>query len=153
MITKTIDLKDFSKELKRYTSESIDDLREAVFAGCLRSIGDLVTASPVDTGLYANSWDVRKGDQEVTIGNFAPHSAIIEYGARPFTPPIKPLLQWAKRVLGDPSQPPNYSPDVWALAKGTQNKIAREGIRPKKVMEMTIPKILENIELELKKRG
>jgi hypothetical protein len=58
-------------------------------------------------------------------------------------------LEWAKRVLQDPSQPPDYSPDVWALAKGTQKKIANVGIAPKHVLQNALPFIIENIRQEL----
>ena len=54
-------------------------------------------------------------------------------------------------MLKDPSQPPNYSNRVWALAKGTQNKIAKEGIKPRHVMEKLIPKIIANIKAEMER--
>lgn len=145
----SINLKDFSKELGRFSNRHIDDIKRAVTRGILRSIPELVRNSPVDTGQYAGSWDYIEGDKAVTVGNFAPHAPIIEYGTRPYKPPITPLLQWAKRVLRDASQPPNYSNAVWNLAVGTQKKIAKYGQIPKHVMQRNIPVILHNIELEL----
>ena len=145
---KVVSLKDFANELGADTPERIESLKEATLMGIARSIPTLVKASPVDTGLYAQSWDFRKEEWGAVLGNYAPHAAIIEYGARPFTPPIKPLLEWAKRVLKDSSQPPDYSERVWALARGTQNKIKAEGMKPKSIMEKTIPEILDNIKAE-----
>jgi hypothetical protein len=136
-----------------FNEASIEDQKAATLRGIAKSIPDLVAASPVDTGLYAQSWGFSSTEYSAILGNTAPHSPIIEDGARPFTPPIKPLLEWAKRVLQDPSQPPDYSDRVWALAKGTQQKIAREGMKPKKVMENMIPTIIENIRKEFEQLG
>lgn len=151
MGSKTVKLENFAKELKEFNKATIEQQKKSVALGVMRSIPDLVAASPVDTGAYANSWDFTETESVAILGNYAPHAPIIEQGARPFTPPIGPLLAWAKRVLQDPSQPPNYSGDVWALAKGTQNKIAKYGMEPKHILENMIPKIIENIKAELQR--
>lgn len=155
---KVIDLKDFSRELGNFAKQSLQKKRSAVAKGLARSISDLVAASPVDTGLYAASWDFTVGEKSAIIGNTAPYAGIIEHGARPFTPPIGPLLAWAKRVLSGSSvktgQPETgYSPEVWALAKGTQKKIAEQGMTPKHILENMIPHIIANIKAEMEKLG
>ena len=153
MGVKTVSLSNLAEELKAYSEKQISDLKQATLLGIAKSIPDLVEASPVDTGLYAQSWDFHEEEWGAVLGNYAPHSPIIEYGARPFMPPIKPLLAWAKRVLKDGSQPPNYSSEVWALAKYTQKKISEVGIKPRHVMENAIPQIIENIKAEYQKVG
>lgn len=149
--TKVVNLSDFSKELNSFQEKTLKEQKEAAVKGIVASIPDLVKASPVDTGAYASSWDFTVEERSVVLGNYAPYAGIIEYGARPFTPPIAPLLAWAKRILKDGSQPPDYSPQVWALARGTQNKIAAQGMQPRHIMENMIPKIIENIKAEFKK--
>lgn len=151
MSTKTVQLKDFGKELKKDFNIRLKEQKAAVVKGVLKSIPDLVAQSPVDTGQYAASWDFSADERRVILGNFAPHAPIIERGARPFTPPIRPLLAWAKRVLRSSSQPPDYDSEVWALAKGVQNKIAAEGMKPRHILENQIPSIIENVRMELKK--
>lgn len=156
MSTRKIDLKDFSKALGKFNKLSLDKKKKAVIRGVAQSIPMLVENSPVDTGMYASSWDMTVEEKSVILGNYAPYAGVIEYGARPFKPPIGPLLAWAKRVLSGGSrttgQPEtNYSSEVWALAKYTQKKISDLGMEPKHVMENSIPKILENIKAELKK--
>lgn len=146
---KTIKLHEFAKELEKFTNLHVDQIKAGVVSGVARSIPDLVAASPVDQGFYAQSWDMTVDEVAVTLGNYAPHAPIIEDGARPFTPPIAPLLAWAKRVLGDGSQPPEYSQRVKSLAYATQAKIAREGMKPKHILENMIPQIIENIKQEL----
>ena len=153
MATKTVKLENFSKELKEFTKKTLLEQQRAVANGLLQSIPDLVANSPIDTGQYASSWDFEITEKAAIIGNFAPHAPIIEIGARPFTPPIGPLLAWAKRVLGSPSQPPDYDSEVWALARGTQNKIAAQGMQPRNVLEKNIPMIIENIKREFKRSG
>lgn len=140
-------------ELGLWGRTFLEEAKAAVMRGIQRSIPDLVKASPVDTGLYAQSWDTEFTERGAIIGNTAPHAPIIEYGARPFRPPLKPLLEWAKRVLKDPSQPPNYSREVRALAIGVQRKIMQVGIAPKHVLENALPMILENIRKELENLG
>lgn len=150
MSNKFISLGDFAHELKGFTEKTLKQQQVAVTSGLAKSIPDLVGASPVDTGLYASSWDFTVDEKQAILGNSAPHAPIIERGARPFTPPIKPLLAWAKRVLKSPSQPPDYDDAVWGLAKATQMKISQEGMRPRNVLENMLPKIIANIEAELK---
>ena len=152
-MAKVVELKDFPKELEKFTKLTLEQQKQGVVTGIMKSLPDLVAASPVDTGLYAQSWDFNVTESAVILGNYAPYAPIVEFGARPFTPPIYPLLAWAKRVLQDSSQPPSYSPRVWALARGTQNKIAQYGMQPRHVMTNLLPKIVANIVEELKKLG
>jgi len=158
-----VKLKDFSAKLGDFVKLSIEKKKKAVVRGVARSIPDLVAASPVDTGLYAASWDFTVEENSVILGNHAPYAGIIEYGTRRFKPPIGPLLAWAKRVLtgatwqdknGDdykvkPGQPEtDYSPEVWALAIHTQKLIEERGMLPKHILQDMIPKVIENIRLE-----
>lgn len=149
MAVKTINLQDFAAELRKMTDATLQDQQRAVARAAMKAIPRLVAASPVDTGLYAQSWDFTMDEQSAIIGNYAPHAAIIEYGARPFSPPLDPLLAWAKRVLRDSSQPPEYSPEVQALARGTRAKIQREGFKPKHILENQIPLIISDMKREL----
>lgn len=148
-----VSFKDFSKEIERFKNLSISAFRYGTSSGVLKSIPMLVNKSPVDTGLYAQSWDFEVSEKAVILGNYAPHAPIIEFGARPFKPPLKPLLQWAKRVLNDPSQPPEYSSKVWTLAIGTQKKIEKVGMQPKHILSNSISEIVENIRKELQSLG
>jgi hypothetical protein len=66
----------------------------------------LVRTSPVDTGMYKNSWvvlDLAMGmESRVTLENNAPHAGIIELGARPHPvgrAGIEALTQWVKRKI------------------------------------------------------
>lgn len=141
MSTKVVNLKDFSKELKVSSKREMERFKQAVAEGVAQSIPMLVEKSPVDTGLYAQSWKFTATEEAVILGNFAPHAAVIEHGARPFTPPLGPLLAWAKRVL----QEPEINSNCYRLAVGTQKKIAAHGMEPKHILENAIDAIVENI--------
>lgn len=153
MGVRQVQLKDFSKVLEEFGHMHIQDIKKGIVSGVAKSIPDLVKASPIDTGLYAQSWGFTADEEKVILGNYAPHAPIIEFGARPFTPPIGPLLQWAKRVLKDSSQPPKYSDRVWALARYTQNKISEVGMEPRHILTNMLPAIIENIREELASNG
>jgi hypothetical protein len=152
-VAKVVQLKDFAGVLDQFTHLTLQKQRKGVTSGIARSIPTLVERSPVDTGLYAQSWGFTSDETKAVLGNYAPHAPIIEFGARPFTPPLKPLLEWAKRVTGSASQPPAYDDHVQALARYTQQKIAREGIKPRHILENALPAILENIKRELENIG
>jgi hypothetical protein len=149
MVGKTVNLKDFAKELKGFQELHIDQQKSAVAGGIIDYLPQIIQDSPIDTGLFAQSWSLQESEKSILLGNFAPHAPIVEFGARPFRPPLGPLLQWAKRVLKDPNQNP-YSSRVWALAKYTQQKIEREGMKPHNIMEAAIPNIIDNIKNELR---
>lgn len=153
MSTKVVTLGDLSSELDKFSKKHVEDQKKAVANGMLKSLPDLVASSPVDTGQYAASWDFTVSEKEAVLGNFAPHAPIIEVGARPFKPPLEPLLAWAKRVLQSSSQPPDYDDEVWGLALGTQKKIEKFGMKPRNVLGKMLPKIIANIEAEMKKIG
>lgn len=152
-VTRTLNFKDFSRELEKYSKATLQQQQMAVANALARAIPRLVAASPVDTGLYAQSWAFTIDEQKAIIGNYAPHAVIIEDGARPHMPPLEPLLAWAKRVLRDPSQPPDYSPKVQALARGVQMKIYHYGQKPLHILQNEMPNILKDIERELRRYG
>lgn len=146
-MAKVVKLENFSDELKKYAHENIDLYKKSVIDAIFKNLLDLVKNSPVDTGLYAQSWDLIIDEKSAMLGNYAPHAAIIEFGARPFNPPLKPLLDWAKRVLNKSE----YDSHVWALANYTKNKIQEQGMKPRHVLTDSLNKILNDIRINLRK--
>lgn len=146
---RTLRLEDLSKALDGLSKKTLREQKQAVGKAMARAIPRLVAASPVDTGLYAQSWDFTVDEKSAIIGNYAPYASVIEFGARPYSAPIDPLLAWAKRVLSDPSQPPDYSEKVRALAWGTWRKIRARGFAPHHILENQIPLIIADIKKEL----
>lgn len=166
MTVQRVNLKDLGKEIQGFTEKTLNEQRNAVVNGLARSMPGLIKRSShgsypppsghstVDTGHYAASWRMSADEKSAIIGNIAPHAPIIEFGARPgFTPPLAPLLAWAKRVLQDPSQPPKYSDAVQGLARYTQNKIRERGIAPRQVLRASFDDFIMNIGKELDRIG
>lgn len=150
-LTKVIDIKDFPNEFKKYAEKLGDQFKKIVVEEAVNAIPRLVEATPIDTGLAASSWDLEATKELIRIGNTAPHFPVLEFGSRPHTPPIGPLLAWAKRQLRDPSQPPNYSNQVWALAKGVQKKIQKYGQQPLYILTKEIPILIREIQKRAEK--
>lgn len=86
-------------------------------------------ASPypaVDTSYLRNSVQLTVLHDGAEVSVDAPYAAPMEYGTRPFTPPLKPLVEWAMRK--------GFAEDekgATAIARAVQKKIAREGIAPR----------------------
>jgi len=146
-MAKKVPLDKFSKELRKYAEDDIEKYKKSVTGALIKNFQDIVKNSPVDTGLYAQSWDLILTEKNALLGNYAPHAGIIEFGARPFRPPLKPLLEWAKRVL----KVGNYTSEVWALARYTQSKIEEHGMEPKHVLTNQLDKIVNDIRINLRK--
>ena len=141
MAARIISLKDIGKELgKKFVEHEKKEVIEATYEACLRSVEPMKYRSPVDTGLYASAWEVKKTNQpgEVFFGNTAPYAGIVEYGARPFNAPIRPLEEWAARKLRLPVTSPEVQNFAWAVKK----KIQREGMEPKFILESGTNEVL-----------
>jgi len=143
-------------------------------------------AGPRDRGHYRHGWEVRRkapsswrlktrlglaarvGSHipEVQLVNTTPYSGIIEQGARPFWPPIAPLIAWAERKAGALSlagilkiNPGSFATRadgslryrgrasldssaqkaVKSFAYGVQRKISREGLPALWIMRNHLP--------------
>lgn len=149
-MTKVVSLDRFADEMKAFNKAQIKDYKKAVIDALLKAVPNLVQQSPVDTGLYAQSWDVTVTEKSAILGNYAPHAAIIEFGARPFTPPLGPLYAWAKRVLRTQVPGKDLDSAAWALAKHTQQKIAEEGMKPHHILTNSLDSIINDIKINLK---
>lgn len=145
-MTKVVQLDKFSEELKSYMEKNLAEYKKAVVKALTDAIPRLVANSPVDTGLFAQSWNLEVTEQSAILGNFAPHAPIIEFGTRPFTPPLAPLLSWAKRVL----KKAEIDDDCYALARYTQMKITEHGMKPRFILTNDIQNIVNDIRDNIK---
>lgn len=113
------------------------EIRGAVIRGmksaALRSKAEVVEqidkALPfpaVDTGGLRQSVSVTLFPNGGWVTVDAPHASHIEFGTRPFTPPLGPLLTWVirKGLAADEDE-------AYAIARAVQRKIQREGIAPR----------------------
>lgn len=86
--------------VRRTRAAIVEGTKEAAF----RAIGvvqqEIDGAQPrplVNTGALRNSWSVAKVPTGWELKSSTPRrAAVMEFGARPHTPPLAPLLEWAK---------------------------------------------------------
>lgn len=113
------------------------DMRQAVVKG-LRSSGlylegvtveEIDRAEPdpaVDRGQLRDSVGTRSTPGGAVVEVKAPHAPMIEYGTRPFFPPIEPLARWAMRKgLADDEE------EAQGIAFAIAKKISQTGIFPR----------------------
>lgn len=121
----------------------------------------LASAAPVDVGTLKSSMHVEGGIDAPRIVIDAPHAATVELGSRPHTPPLQPLIDWVKRhrgsfgIKGRGTQRNaktgrfEVSAEIVAIARAIQQKIAREGTKPRFFVRGAIPKLVEALAQEM----
>jgi hypothetical protein len=86
--------------IKRTREAIVRGTREAAFKAISVVQQEIDTADPrplVNTAALRNSWSVTKVPKGWELKSSTPkRAAVMEFGARPHTPPLGPLLQWAK---------------------------------------------------------
>lgn len=77
----------------------------------------------VDRGMLVQSVMLIFSPKGAIVRVDAPYAPMMEYGTRPFMPPLAPLLEWAKRKgFEDPE----------AIARAVRWKFKRRGMAPKR---------------------
>lgn len=95
-------------EFQRWLTTFDEGFKRAVVRGLRRSakrlerytvqeIGKAEPRPAVDTGSLRQSVDTTYVEDGAIVTVSAPHAAFMEYGTRPFRPPLNPLIEWAKR--------------------------------------------------------
>ena len=145
-VVRTIKLEEFAKEFGPEGYDSGKLLKrqkkliyESVYEGCLKSVKPMAERSPVDTGLYASGWAVRKiNKEEIQFGNTTPYAENVEYGTEPYKPPYQPILEWSARQMQTTPDDPKAKRMAYYVVK----KIEREGIEPKYVLEKGLEEVI-----------
>lgn len=168
MCAKAVSAEGLGTELRlihrQVNQAAIDGMRTA--AQRLRSdvvleMGEVRPWAPIDTGTLRGAWATTNLPDGAAVENPTPYAAVMEYGARPFTPPLGPLREWAKRKMRGKTQPmprgfqgplrrltqPLREELAERLALRTQWKISRYGIKGRGFWRATLkkaPKIVES---------
>jgi len=98
------------------------------------------------TGFLEGSVYVNSLIDGAEVGVSAPHAKWVEYGTRPFTPPLAPLGTWAMVKLGL-----DYE-EAYAVAVSIQEKFTREGIKPTRFFARSVAKAMPAIHRKIEKR-
>ncbi len=124
----------------------IKGLRSAAARGVSEVVQAIHTTSPfppIDTGRLARSVehsDLPRGGRLMVD---APHAAVMEWGARPFWPPLQPLIDWAKRKFGVDED------EAEEIAEAVQRKIAMFGIEPRHYFATAMVRVRKLIPIEV----
>lgn len=124
-------------------------------SGALRLQGMVVeeidAAQPypaVDRGELRGSVEYAPEADGAVVYVDAPHAPHLEYGTRPFWPPLAPLKAWVLRK--------GFAEDeaeATGIAMAVQRKIAEEGIAPRgymaKAFQRVLPVVIQEVEKEL----
>lgn len=140
-----------SRQAKVMGQAGVEALRATAHQFKARVVDNIRNAEPrpaVDTGELARSEKVMLLADGASVENTAPHAAVMEHGARPFTPPMAPLLAWASRKSRGHTRPGSKRESAARLlARRAWVAIRRRGIEGRhfhaKALEH-VPQILES---------
>jgi hypothetical protein len=129
-----ISLSEFEARVLRFAP----DLRNAYVAGFRRAalrlerytVEEIDSAEPypaVDTRTLRGSVSTEFVPDGAIVTVDAPHAPMMEFGTRPFFPPIGPLVEWAQRK-GLASTEEEAKGVAFAIAK----RISQDGIAPRR---------------------
>ncbi len=125
---KHVNINDFPRVLGEDMGRLHRKLVATAYLAAMANVKLVTAHSPVDTGFYKNSHQVRKTNQGGVLYNAAPYAATLEAGARPhgISPDgMKNLVLWVWRKIRPESEKVAVS-IAYAIAK----KIATVGQAP-----------------------
>lgn len=140
-----------SRQAKVMGQAGVEALRATAQQAKALAVKNIANAEPrpaVDTGELGRSYRVQMRPDGATLENTAPHAAIMEHGAWPFTPPMEPLIAWASRKSrGKTRAGAKRAAAAAVLARRAWVAIRRRGIEGRHFHEKAlaeVPKILES---------
>jgi len=134
-----------SEEVRKVIEQEVDKkLREITLKLFAKSQEKIVETKAIDTGFLLKSGFWRKlGRLRYQVKYTAPYSVYLEFGTKPFFPPVEPIKKWVERKLRKHGKKAEET--AWAIA----HKIAKYGISPRRFMRDSIDEVIR----EYKKRG
>ena len=114
MSTHVVSLDGFARDLRRLPKTAGRAMIRGLRSAALRTKAEVVIqidhANPypaVDRGTMRRSVGVDNHKDGALLSVDAPYAAAMEYGTRPFWPPMAPLIEWVKRkgMIGRVSKP------------------------------------------------
>lgn len=136
--------------------QTTDAIIRGLQAGGLRLkvavVREITAQRLVDTGDLRNSVTYTQVTDGAIVTVDAPHADPLEYGARPFTPPLAPLAAWALR-----KGLANDQAAAMRIARGIQRKFQTVGFPPRayfrNALRNAMPGIRADINAECARLG
>lgn len=122
-------------EMERRRVRGIDDvLEDAAFESAQALARAVARDAPVDRGEYKAGIEVTTHRGFPAVEANAPHSGVLEEGARPFNPPHEPLYEWVLRKFPDVSEE-----EAHGVAFAVQRAIGQRGLPALYIMRRNLP--------------
>lgn len=112
-------------------------------------VEEIDTAKPypaVDTGGLRASIKTELGRDSATVYSDAPYAGAIEFGTRPFRPPLEPIAEWILR-----KKIATEMDDVQGIAFAIANKMSKEGIKPRHFTKKAVARFLPFLKAEVER--
>lgn len=129
----TVTISQFEQRITRLVPQIRDAYVKGFRRAALRleryAVEEIDSAEPhpaVDTGELRRSVSTQFVDDGAIVTVDAPHAPMMEYGTRPFRPPMEPLVEWALRKGFASTES-----EARGIAFRVADKIARDGIAPR----------------------
>jgi hypothetical protein len=134
---KRVTMSAFMKRLQKLGGDLEKAVERGAHSAMLRLqtmvVQEIDSAAPhpaVDRAMLRNSVTVTRKPKSWWLGVTAPHAPMIEYGTRPFWPPLQPLIDWASRKgIGL-----EEGIDPVTMGRMIAHGIATHGIKPRRFM-------------------
>lgn len=149
---KKVTFKQFVRELGELTPRMegaiIKGLRSATQRGVSTVVESInqpteMSHAPVDTGELGRSVEATNLPRGGRLSVDAPHAGPMEDGARPFRPPLQPLVDWASRKFGVSEQ------EARTIAFQVQEHIATWGLEPRHYFRRAMRKVRKTVKVEV----
>ena len=138
--------------MRAHELERQQRVSDAVYEAASEGVAVVRARLPVDRGPLRESVNARRAGTgpgaELRID--APYSIAIEAGAPPHRVPLGALFGWVSRHTAELGIA--TAQQLWAVAKGIQNKIAREGQRPHWAMRGAMGALREGLDRVMRRR-
>jgi len=137
---------DIGKLPEKLETAIIRGLRSAAARGVTEVVQAMHATTPHppnDTGELMRSVEHSALPRGGRVAVDAPHAAVMENGARPFRPPLAPLVHWAKRKFGVNDK------EAKRIARAVQRKIATTGIAPRGYFRRAMRNIRKLVPIEV----
>ena len=140
----------FAGELGKLPGKLEHAIVRGLRSAAARGVGEVVQAinatspyPPIDTGQLARSVGHSSLPRGGRILVDAPHAAVMEWGARPFWPPLQPLIDWAQRKFGVDED------EAEEIGRAVQLKIATFGIEPRAYFATAMVSVRKLVPIEV----
>lgn len=144
-VTRTIHIRDLGK-YERQLARTLPDVAKRVNQQgakravqiLQRTVREVRPYPPIDSKRYINSFEIQRAPKDaVVVTNTRSYAGVIEEGRRAGArqPPTSALVGWVQRKLGVPAK------RARGVAFAVARKIAKHGIKAKKVIATALPEI------------